>query len=103
MSFRPTFASAELPDGAMKMFVDGDTNIAIYRVDGELYATDNLCPHAGASLAHGFLDGCVVTCRIHHWRFDITDGKYLDSADPRYQLRTYVVRETDGFIEVDLD
>ena len=49
-----------LGDGAMLGVEVGDHVIAVYDVDGELYATDNTCTHAFAMLTDGFLDGDIV-------------------------------------------
>jgi nitrite reductase (NADH) small subunit/3-phenylpropionate/trans-cinnamate dioxygenase ferredoxin subunit len=41
----------------------------------------------GASLAAGYLDGCVVACPWHAWRFDIRDGSWCDN--PRVKIDAY--------------
>lgn len=84
------------------MHVVGDRPIAVFHVGGEFYALDDRCPHAGASLARGYLEGDVVSCRIHHWRFCIRDGKYVDQELPNYDARSYPVRVLDGMIQVDV-
>ncbi len=50
--------------------------IALYHVDGEFFAMDGICPHAGGPLGHGQLEGCVVTCPWHGWQFDVTTGQH---------------------------
>ncbi len=70
----------EVPEGQGHMFSVGDVVLAIFNLDGKLYALDNRCPHAGASLVHGLIDDNTVTCRIHHWRFRISDGANLDDT-----------------------
>ena len=82
----------DVPEGSARMFVVDEVPIGIFHVDGKFYALDNRCPHAGASLAHGFIDDDQVTCRIHHWRFCIRDGKYLDQEQPEWNARTLPVR-----------
>ena len=76
--------------------------IALYDVDGSLFATDNICTHAYARLSDGWLDGELIECPLHAARFDVRTGKVLDppaTAD----LKTYPVRVMDGEIEVKLD
>ena len=46
-------------------------SVAIFNVDGTLFACTNRCPHAGAPLQNGFLTGTVLTCPWHGWRFDL--------------------------------
>ena len=58
---------ATMPDG---------TNLAIYNVEGALYATADLCTHGEASLSEeGILTGKIVECPWHFGTFDVTDGK----------------------------
>lgn len=49
--------------------------IALYRVEGEVYATHNICSHEFAHLSDGYLDGCEIECPLHQARFDIRTGK----------------------------
>ena|ERR1022692_1736337 len=50
-------------------------DIAVFNVDGTLYAIDDSCPHQGSSLAAGSLDGHVVTCRSHGMKVNVTGGR----------------------------
>lgn len=49
--------------------------LAVFLVDDEVYAIDNTCPHQGAPLAKGFVDGNFVYCPLHDWCFDVTTGE----------------------------
>lgn len=51
--------------------------VAVYRVDGQLHAIADRCPHAGAALSGGEVEGTVVTCPGHGSRFDIRTGERL--------------------------
>lgn len=75
--------------------------ILLSRVDGVIYAVDDVCPHNGASLSTGILrDGCV-TCPAHLWRFRLTDGTRVGRPDVR--IPTYEVAiSRDGWIEIDV-
>jgi len=92
----------EIPEGEARMFVVEGTPIGIFHLDGQLYALHNECPHAGASLAHGDIDKDVVSCRIHHWRFCIRDGTYLDEDRPRFNARPIHVRVVQKQVQVEL-
>ena len=65
--------------------------IALYEVQGELYATDNLCTHGAARLSDGFLDGREIECPFHQGRFDVCTGKAL-CAPLTENIRVYPVR-----------
>ena len=84
------------------MFLVNDIPIGVFNVDGEFFALDNRCPHAGASLAHGIVDGDVVACRIHHWRFSIRDGTYLDECRPQFDASCYRVRVVGEEVQIEI-
>ncbi len=79
--------------------VDG-VQIAVIRHGGRLYAIDEFCTHADASLAFGPVkDGCVA-CPWHYAEFDLETGE-AKSLPAVEAVKTYPVRETpDGKIEV---
>ena len=84
------------------MFVVSDEMVGVFNLNGEFFALDNQCPHAGASLAHGEIEGDTVSCRIHYWRFSIRDGKYLDNGPPGKDARTIPVRVVGNQVQVKL-
>jgi nitrite reductase/ring-hydroxylating ferredoxin subunit len=67
-----------------------------------LRAVDDSCTHVGGSLSDGFCEDGVVTCPWHGARFRLCDGAGLGSLAYR-KLRTYPVRITNGFVEVEID
>ena len=77
----PNFVEAarleELPPGKSMTVTIGDRNIALFNVEGTVYATDDSCLHAGSSLGAGVLDGRIVRCRRHGWKYDVTSGCVL--------------------------
>ncbi|MBL8896761.1 MAG: Rieske (2Fe-2S) protein [Planctomycetes bacterium] len=54
--------------------------VAVVRHGGSLYAFEDTCPHQGASLAEGHVEGGYVHCPWHGWRFEIATGKCRESA-----------------------
>ena len=84
------------------MFCVADRMIGVFNVEGELFALANECPHAGASLAHGELRGDTIACRIHHWRFRVCDGKYLDENEPRWDAQAFQLQAVEQDLFVDL-
>jgi nitrite reductase/ring-hydroxylating ferredoxin subunit len=79
----------------------GDKEIAIYNIDGELYATDNICTHAFGLLSEGFLEGDVIECPIHAGRFEVKTGKGL-GPPIICDIKTYPVRLNGDSVEVDV-
>jgi len=52
-------------------------DLALYSVEGEFYATDNICTHGHARLCDGFLEGAEIECPLHQGRFDVRNGKAM--------------------------
>ena len=76
-------------------------SIVVMRVDGRLHAIRDECPHAGASLADGTLEGPIITCPRHGSQFDVTTGA-RERGPSDFPIRTYrVVSDADAtFVEV---
>jgi 3-phenylpropionate/trans-cinnamate dioxygenase ferredoxin subunit len=73
--------------------------IAVFNVDGELFAIDDTCTHQDASLADGWVEGCSVECPLHAACFDLRTG--MPSGPPaRTPVRTHEVVVTDGLVYV---
>lgn len=68
---------ASLPPGTGKAFTVADRKLAIFHAGGRVFAVDNLCPHDGAPLAEGSLEGTTITCPWHAAEFDVTNGRVL--------------------------
>src|SRR5215467_6675147 len=79
----------------------GDKPIALYNVDGEIYATDNICTHAFAMLSDGWLDGECIECPLHAGRFDVRTGKAL-GPPVEEDIKVYKVRVVGEDIQVAL-
>ena len=77
-------------DEAMQVIV-GKQEIAIYNLGGEFYATDDICTHAYASLADGYIEGDQIECPLHGGCFDIKTGKAL-TAPLTQDIKTYEVK-----------
>ncbi len=84
----------ELADGKARCVRVGDKLIAVYRVNGDYFAIDDVCPHMGASLSEGEVDGGVVTCPWHGWRFRLADGTWADNT--RLKISSYPVEVVEG-------
>ena len=88
----------DIPDGEGRAFEVAGRMIAVFRVGQEHHAMDDFCPHQGASLAGGYVDGCTIACPWHHWRFSIRDGGWLDN--PKIKVDTFTVRVVGDEIRV---
>jgi nitrite reductase/ring-hydroxylating ferredoxin subunit len=90
----------QVPPGSGSSFTVVGKEIAIFNVDGTIYAIDDACLHHGVSLGTGKLEGKVVTCRAHGWRYDVTTGCVAHVPD--YGVKSYPVKVVDGKIMVEV-
>jgi nitrite reductase/ring-hydroxylating ferredoxin subunit len=72
--------------------------IALFNVDGRLYAVDDSCVRCGSSLAAGSLDGTTVTCSGCDWRYDVTTGCVC--GVPALQIDTFDVTVADSRVTI---
>lgn len=80
-----------------RFFVD-DTEIAVFKVDDEVYALNNICPHQKSAIIYdGFIEDCKVVCPAHGWEFNLSDGKM---AKGRKGLDSYDVKIVDNDVYV---
>lgn len=70
----------ELPPGKGTTVTVEGRDVAVFNVDGQVYAIDDSCAHAGASLGWGRFEGNIVTCRAHGMKFDVTTGKVVGNS-----------------------
>ena len=80
----------EIPPGAGRLVEVGGEEVALFNFNGEYYAISDLCPHRGASLAEGFLDGGKVFCPLHCFDFNLKTGEC--ATVPSLRVRTYEVK-----------
>lgn len=90
----------ELVEGQGRAFTVGKRVVAVFLNEGKYFAIDDFCPHQGASLAEGYVEGCAVACPWHHWRFSIEDGTWLDN--PKIGVDKFNVRVVGQNIQVQL-
>lgn len=110
----PAGEVGDVPEGGMKAVeVDGRAFV-LFNLDGDLYAYRDQCPHQGAAISCGLisgamlpsepgkepeygLEGRVVICPRHRWKFSIETGETIYGADPR-RLPSVPVRVENGRI-----
>jgi nitrite reductase/ring-hydroxylating ferredoxin subunit len=75
-------------------------SVALFNVEGQIYAIDDSCMHQGASLGAGKIDGKIVTCRAHGLKYDVTTG--FVGGSPGYGVASHAVQVVGGKIAVAL-
>ncbi len=67
--------ASDVSERAASIVRVGACDVAIFRVDGELRAYENACPHQGGPIGEGIVEDATVTCPWHAWCFDLRTGK----------------------------
>jgi len=94
-------AATDIPDpGAIVVDVEGEP-VALFHVEGEFHALDDVCTHDGGPLASGELVGHKVACPRHGARFDIRTGAALSMPAVR-ATRSHEVKVEEGAVWVRL-
>lgn len=88
----------DVPEGAAVRAAT-DPPIAVFKVDGELFAIDDTCTHQDASLADGWVEGYLVECPLHASCFDLRTGKATGPPAKR-PVRTHRVEVVGGLVFV---
>lgn len=88
----------EIASGSAKVVEANGREVAVFNLDGTFYAIDNLCVHKGGPLGEGAVEGEVVTCPWHSWRYDIKTGACL--ANPAAKVKTYEVSIENGEVKL---
>lgn len=90
-------AQHELLPGEFKVVWDGDTAIAVYNLEGNLYAIEDVCTHDGGELAGGEVCGFEVECPRHGAKFDVRTGE-ATLAPATEPVASFPVRVEAGLI-----
>ena len=75
IEFHAVAKTGELDDGEAMQVLIGKKEVAIYNLGGEIFATDDICTHAYASLADGYVEDGLIECPLHGACFDIRTGE----------------------------
>src|SRR5437763_15529731 len=92
-------AADELEEGSPLECEQFGRALCLYRVEGQVYATDNVCTHGNGNLSDGDIEGFDIECPYHGGRFDIRTGTptLLPCTVP---ITVYPAREADGAVWV---
>ncbi len=101
MGQRVTVAKVtDIPEGGAVVVNVRQKDVAIFNVNGSLFAIDDMCPHMGASLSGGFVEDGCVTCPWHFWRFRLSDGAWADN--PKVKQVSYPVHVDGDNVQLEL-
>ena len=91
--------TAELKPGECKVVETAGKVLALFNVGGTFYVLDNTCLHRGGPLGEGELEGTIVTCPWHGWRWDVATG--ANTNNPAVKVACFPVKVDGGSIFVE--
>lgn len=87
----------DFAEGDMSLARVGERRVAVIRTATGVHALDNACPHQGYGLVTGSLDGELLTCQWHNWKFRVSDGACMIGEE---NVACHQVSINDGEISV---
>lgn len=102
MAFVEVISLARCRKGGGTFVEIAGLELAIFRAaeSDTVHVIDNACPHSSGNLSAGELDGAIVCCPLHDWKFDLTTGCCTDT--PRAAVTCYPAEVRDGVVWIDL-
>ena len=88
----------DVPAGTTLAVSVGRYDVALFNVDGTIYALENSCPHQGSPIVDGHVERFTVTCPWHAWCFDLRSGKM--TLGDLALIPTFAVRQAEGGVYV---
>lgn len=93
--------STEVPEGEAKAFDVSGAEIAVARIEGQVYAFSDICTHRHCNLSMGGeIEGTTIQCECHGSMFSMETGEVIEgpATEP---IQTFGVREQDGQIQIE--
>ena len=96
-----TLAVSDVPAGKpLAVRVNDQLTLAVCQVEGRYHAVDGKCPHRGAQLADGELAGELLICPLHHFKFNLKNGRCLM---PRHlKMRSFPIVQDGEVLKIEL-
>ena len=92
---------SEIKTGEGKVVEANGKSIALFNVDGTFQAIDNTCIHQGGPLGEGKIDGNIVTCPWHGWKYDVCTG--ISPVNSQVKVAKYEVKVEGDEVKVKIE
>lgn len=98
--FKRVCSVNELKEEQGKRFIIDDVDTALFKLDGEVYAVSNICPHQHtAKIYDGYIDDGRIVCPMHAWSFDLKTGK-MGGGSRGLDVYDVKIENDDVFVKV---
>lgn len=102
MTTRFQVPAEKVPALGTRAFLEiGDKTLVLFNIASQFYAIDDSCPHQGASLFSGKLNGQAIQCCAHGLSFDLASGYLLNSKV--LKVASYAVEVEGDHVFIQLD
>ena len=92
--------TSDIGEGAGKTFTIEGQTIAVFNKGEEFFAIEDTCKHKGGSLGEGELNRNTITCPLHGWQYNITNGECL--MNPQVKMKSFPVKVENGEISLEV-
>ncbi|MBI2210860.1 MAG: Rieske (2Fe-2S) protein [Deltaproteobacteria bacterium] len=82
--------TSDIPAGSGKTVDLNGKPVAVFNVEGAFYAISDTCMHRGGPLGEGELEGKIVICPWHAWRYDVTTG--VNEMNPSVTVQKFQIK-----------
>jgi NAD(P)H-dependent nitrite reductase small subunit len=90
----------ELQESKGRKFIVNDIEIAVFKINSEVFALNNICPHQQSRLIYdGFVEDEFVVCPAHGWKFNLRNGK-KESGSNGLQVYSVEIVDDRVFVKV---
>lgn len=89
----------DIPEGGSIVVQADEEDIALFKIEGEVFALCNACPHMGGPLGEGDVENGVVTCPWHGWQFHVKDGTCLNVPGDDATTKKVTVKESEVWLD----
>ncbi|KAA9028619.1 non-heme iron oxygenase ferredoxin subunit [Niallia endozanthoxylica] len=103
MAFTKVCTLQNIPENKGLKVENGEASVAVFKVNGKVFAIQDLCSHGLWSLSEiGYLEGDAVVCPLHMGKFCVHTGK-VTSLPPNRPLKKYpaLVEGEDVYVAFD--
>ncbi len=91
---------SDVPEGkGIVVYGSEGQEIALFNVNGDIYALDNACPHMEGPLGEGDVKEGCVTCPWHAWQFDLKTGACINMPGDDATVIDVVVKDGTIYLE----